>query len=264
MLHDVGLVHRGDLAAAVGDGVVEGGPHDALRAGDADGLERDGAVRADAAQAPVLSPGDQLGGLGAAKLGLDARVEVLGVLAEDHDVDIAVARSRALDRPGGAQVGEEVEVLAQGHVDAAEARAHGRGHRTLDGDAGLGDGVEHLLRQRGAVLLHDAGTRVHDLPVDVDAGGSDDALHAGGDFGADAVSGDEGDGVGAHGRSFRGPTLPLEGGRVAVTVPCRRRRSGGCACAGCRGRFRRRTPCGRRVLRRPRGRARTRQRPPGL
>ena len=62
-LEDVGLVHRGDLLAAVGDGVVEGVAHDALGAGDRDRLERDARVGADDAGAVVGGELDELGGV---------------------------------------------------------------------------------------------------------------------------------------------------------------------------------------------------------
>lgn len=49
-------------------------------------------------------------------------------------------------------------MLAQGHVDAAETRADRRGDGALDGNLGLGDRIEHVLGQRRAKLVHDAGT----------------------------------------------------------------------------------------------------------
>ena len=52
-----------------------------------------------------------------------------------------------------------------------------RGDRALDGDLVLADGLEHVLGQRGAVLVHHVGAGLGDLPLDVDAGGLDHARH---------------------------------------------------------------------------------------
>ena len=100
-LHDVGLVDGRDLVAAVGDGVLEREAGDPLGGGAGDDLDALRGIRADHV--------------------LDAGVEVLGVLADDDEVDVLVARLEALDRSRRAQVGVQVERLAQGHVDAAEA-----------------------------------------------------------------------------------------------------------------------------------------------
>ena len=55
-LHDVGLVHGRDLAAAVPARVVEGELDDSARAGDRDRLQRDAGVRADRARAVIVEP----------------------------------------------------------------------------------------------------------------------------------------------------------------------------------------------------------------
>ena len=86
--------------AAVRDGVLEGEPGDPLRSRAGDDLDALRRVRSD----HVLDPG----------------VEVLGVLADDHQVDVVVAGLEALDRPRGPKVGVQPEGLAEGHVDAPE------------------------------------------------------------------------------------------------------------------------------------------------
>ena len=50
--------------------------------------------------------------------------------------------------PAGGDPGLEAEHLAQGHVDAAEARADGRGDGALEGDLVPADALEHVLRER--------------------------------------------------------------------------------------------------------------------
>ena len=92
-LHDVCLVHGRDLVPAVGDRVIEGEARDPLGCGAGDDL-------------------DALGGVGTDPV-LDARVQVLGVLADDDQVDVLVARLDALHRPRRAQVRVQVERLAE-------------------------------------------------------------------------------------------------------------------------------------------------------
>ena len=75
---------------------------------------------------------------------LDAGVEVLGVLADDHEVHVLVARLEALHRAGRAQVRVQAEHLAERDVDAAEARADGRRDRALEGDLVAPDRLEHV------------------------------------------------------------------------------------------------------------------------
>ena len=81
---------------------------------------------------------------------LDAGVDVLGVLAEDHHVDLLGLlhrRGDALEVAHRAHAGVEVEDLAQGDVEAADAAADRRGQRPLDGHAVVLDGVEGVLGQ---------------------------------------------------------------------------------------------------------------------
>ena len=175
-LHDVGLVDRRDGAAAVGDGVLEGVAGDPLRGLAGDDLDALRGVAADAV--------------------LDPRVEVLGVLAHDHQVDVLVARDEALHRPGGADVGVEAEGLAQRHVDRPEALADRGGDGALDGDPVAPDGLEDVLRQRRAVLGHDGLAGIDDVPGERDAGRLEDASCRLRQLRSDAVAGDQGDSVG--------------------------------------------------------------------
>ncbi len=112
--HDVGLVDRGDRVTVVRDGVVEREARDPLRGGPGDDL-------------------DALGGITADHV-LDAGVEVLGVLADDDEIDVLVAGVEALHGARGSQVGVQVERLAEGHVDAAEPGTDGGRDRALERD----------------------------------------------------------------------------------------------------------------------------------
>jgi hypothetical protein len=120
----------------------------------------------------VLQELDELLGLVALGLELDAGVDVLRVLTEDHHVDLV----RLLHRAGNAgevlhraQADVEVQLLAQRHVERADAAAHRRGQRALDGDDVVAQHGQGLFGQPdvGAVDLGRllAGVDLH--PVDL-------------------------------------------------------------------------------------------------
>ena len=86
---------------------------------------------------------------------LDAGVDVLGVLAEDdhvHQLGTLDRRRRALEVAHRAHARVEVEHLAQRHVQAADAAAHRRRQRALDGDLVVLDRLDGVVRQPLAVL----------------------------------------------------------------------------------------------------------------
>lgn len=176
-LHDVGLVDARHLGAAVGQGEGEGKLGNPLR----------------------LGAGDDLEGLDHAgdALVLEARVLALGVLTDDAQVHVLVARLVAgyvLDQADG---GVDVELLSHGDVEALVARsADGRVQDALE--------AELVALQRGdrlAESVFGAAGAVNDarhldlLPLDGDVVGLEDGLDRLGNLGADTVSGDEGDGV---------------------------------------------------------------------
>ena len=90
-----------------------------------------------------------------ALLELDARVHVFSVFAKDDDVDLLGMLHRAghalvvLHR---AHAGVEVENLAQGHVERANAAADRRGERSLDGDAQIARRGYRVVGQPGVEL----------------------------------------------------------------------------------------------------------------
>lgn len=174
-LHNVGLVDAGHLGAAVGEGEAKGEAGDALR----------------------LGAGDDLEGLDDAGDGLvlEARVLALGVLADDAQVDVLVARLVAGDVLDEGDGGVNVELLAHGDVEALVAGA---------GDGGVEDALEaELVALEGLYRLAEGGlgavaalldARDLDLlPLDGDVVGLEEGLDRLGDFGADAITGDEGD-----------------------------------------------------------------------
>ena len=119
----------------------------------------------------ALNPLGELLRLRRADLVLDPRVEILGRLADDHDVDVLVPRADAGVALARAHLGVEVEALSQRDVDRAEAAAHRRRDRPLQRDSVLLDRLEDVLGKRvAAVLIHDVAARVLDVPVELDPG----------------------------------------------------------------------------------------------
>src|SRR3954464_11215564 len=85
--HHVGLVTDRYVLSPVRACVLEREPNDSMGAGDADRLERDAGIIKELEAADVVELPLQRRGLVRAALELDALIEVLGVLADDHQVD---------------------------------------------------------------------------------------------------------------------------------------------------------------------------------
>jgi hypothetical protein len=207
-LHDVALVDQGEARELVGDRVVERGADEALGA-----LLRD-RLDAEACGVREAHLGEGLGevvaqevaelvAVGGAGGELDAGVDVLGVLAEDHHVGVLRAldrRGHALEPADRAQADVEVELLAQGDVEAADAAADRGGEGALDADQLLAEDGEGLLGQPAAGLLEGLLAGEHLAPLDLALAavglrdrGVEHADRGRPDVGADPVALDEGD-----------------------------------------------------------------------
>jgi hypothetical protein len=169
--HHRGLVRERDPAAALVLRVVEGEARDRRRGLAAHHLHRHG----HAWHHEVL----------------EARVEPLGVLPDDDQVDVAPGRvdaGEALDRP---EAGIEVQLLPERDVDAREPVADRRGHGALEGDAVASDRIEDRVWERRALALRHRRPGRRRLPIDREARGREHLDHGGGHLGPDAVSGDQ-------------------------------------------------------------------------
>ena len=158
------------------DRVLEGVARDPLRRRAGDDLDALGRVGPDAV--------------------LDAGVQVLGVLADDDQVDVVVARLDALhaSAPGGRwRTGSSAWRSAT--FTRAEAGADRRRDRPLDGDAVAADRLDHAVRERRALGGDGGLAGVLHVPVEADPGRLEDAPRGLGQLRADAVAGDQGDGV---------------------------------------------------------------------
>src|SRR5690606_10032040 len=207
-LHDVALVDDGHGAAIVVHGVLQGLAYQALGAFQGNRLDADAAVlgEADFLDAHFLGEElDDLLGLGGASLPLDTGVDVFRVLAEDHHVHVTrlLPRARHAFEPANRTLAHvQVQLLAQGHVQRADAAADRSGQRALDGNDVVANGFQGFLRQPG-VLVVDlggflAGVDLHpgDLAltgVGFLDGSVDDLDHHRADVDADTVTLDERD-----------------------------------------------------------------------
>ena len=107
---------------------------------------------------------------------LEPGVEVLGVLADDDQVDALEPRRHARQVPDRPQVRVEIERLAQADVDAGEPFADRRRDRPLQRDLVAADRVEQLDAAARVPVRSNASTPAScALPVDRDAGGREDA-----------------------------------------------------------------------------------------
>ena len=147
-LHDVALVDERHGLAVVLDRVVDRLAHQALAAERRDRLDAEAGVLEELGAHLLAQELGELLVLVRTGLVLDAGVHVLGVLAEDHDVDrlgVLERRGHALVVLDRADAGVQVEVLAQRDVERAEAAADRRGQRALDRDHQVLDRGERLV-----------------------------------------------------------------------------------------------------------------------
>src|SRR6266550_942646 len=131
--------------------------------------------------------------LGRVHVELDARIEVLDVLANDDQIDVTAWRGHARLGLRGSEVRVQVELLAEGDVDRAEARPELGRERALERDAVSPHGLERVLRERRAVLCHRGHADVVDIPLDLHTGRFDRTAGRRDDLRARAVTRNERD-----------------------------------------------------------------------
>jgi hypothetical protein len=131
---------------------------------------------------------------------LVAHVEAFVVLAHHHQVDVLEAAA-GNDGLGRTQVGIQLELLAQAHVGGTVAAARRGFQRPLERQPVLADAVDAGLRQRIAAGRDAGQARDLGFPAERRAQRIEHLDRRSGDFGADAVSRDQGgrNQVGAHG-----------------------------------------------------------------
>src|SRR5207245_9461556 len=124
--------------------------HQPLRAELRHRLDADRAAGADLRVVALRQESDDRVRSVASSLVLDARIDVLDVLAEDHDVELAGLLHGGrdpLEVAYGPDAGVQVEHLAQRDVERADPAADGRRQRPLDRDPVRPDRVKRRLRK---------------------------------------------------------------------------------------------------------------------
>src|SRR5438132_1078818 len=125
----------------------------------------------------------------------DPCVEVLDVLADHDQIDVAAWSGHpgiGLRRP---KVRVQVELLAERHIDRAKAGSELGRERSLKGDAVAPHRLESLFWKRRAALRHRGHADIVNVPLDLHAGSLDRAARCLDDLRARAVTRDQRDGV---------------------------------------------------------------------
>ena len=132
-------------------------------------------------------------GVGIVRAGLefDAGVEVLRVLADDHHVDVLVARAHAGVGLARTDARVETELVPKRDVDRAEAGADRRRDRAFERDPVPLDRLERLGRQWRARCLHHVDPGLLHVPRELDARRLEHAAGRLGQLGAGPVAGNE-------------------------------------------------------------------------
>ena len=161
-LLDIALVHQRHRLAPVVDGVLVRLADEALRALDGDRLDADRRRLGEADLLHLHLADEEINHLprfGRLRRPLDAGIDVLGVLAEDHHVDLVRVlhrRRHALEPAHRPQADVEVQLLAQRDVDRTDAAADRRGERPLDRYDELFRRLQCFLRQPDILAVHPA------------------------------------------------------------------------------------------------------------
>lgn len=195
VLHDVALVDQSYRFLLFADGVFDGRVHEALGTQFRDGFDADTdfddllarigghtgfgelgsffcGAEADFVEVSghvLFQERDHGIGFVAARLEVDTRVDVFGVLAEDghvHLFGVLDRRGRPREVAHGTQTNIEVEHLAQSHVERADTAADGRGERAFDADEIFVEASYGFIGKPVAGLIESGLARENFEPLD--------------------------------------------------------------------------------------------------
>ncbi|MNF77114.1 hypothetical protein D3C84_592520 [compost metagenome] len=201
-------MHDGQRLTVVVHHVLQGLAHQALGTFLGYRLDADTAVfgEADLGDAHFLGEElDDLVRLRSPRLPLDTGIDVFRVLTEDHHVHVLrlLYRARHAFEPAHrTQADIQIQLLAQSHVQGADAATDRRGQRPLDGNHVVTHRVQGFLGQPGVLVVHLgsllAGVDLHPGDLALAAvgllhGGIDHLDHHRTDIDTDAVAFDERD-----------------------------------------------------------------------
>ena len=147
-LHDVALVDKGHRLAVIRQSELDSCTDKTLRSGDRHRFETKSRVGTDLPAELVLYELEQLLRLVGTLLELLPRINILGVLPEDHHVNqtrVLHWRGHPVEPAHRANTCVEIEYLAKGNVQRSDATTNGRGQRTLDPNQVLAKCVDSLV-----------------------------------------------------------------------------------------------------------------------
>ncbi len=119
---------------------------------------------------------------------LETRVEVLGVLADDDQVDVIETCLDAGQTEHRPEIGVQIQRSPDLDVDTCEASPDRGADRAFERDPILADGVDHSGGERRPFLLEDGDACLVSIPLDVEPGTSQHEQHGLSDLGTDAVT----------------------------------------------------------------------------
>ena len=126
----------------------------------------------------------------------DPGIQVFGVLAHDYEIDVFEPGGHARELPHWPEVGIKVQRLAQTDVHAREAFGDGRRGGSLQRDLVSANRLNEVRWQCLAHLFERRHARDVPFPFDCHSRRLENAENGFGDFRADAVAGDQSNGVG--------------------------------------------------------------------
>src|SRR5882724_2259235 len=119
-------------------------------------------------------------------------IQALGVLAKDDQVDVRVLRFQSRKALNWAEIGIQLKLLAQLNIHAAEAVADRGSHWPFQGEPGALDGLDEFLGNVGAGFLERIRADRETLPFKLQARGLENTNGGTHDFGANAITGNQG------------------------------------------------------------------------
>src|ERR1700691_1252401 len=153
-LHNVALVNQRHYAALFFQGVLYGAANEALCGAGRHRLDADAGFGLDllggSFQHFKIQKIDHAFCVRGARAPFDSGVNILGVLAKDHDVHsfrIFYGRRHAFEVANRAHACIEVKDLTERHVERAYSAANGRGERAFDGHAEIANGFDCVFGQ---------------------------------------------------------------------------------------------------------------------
>src|SRR2546422_303225 len=97
---------------------------------------------------------------------LQARIEILGVLTHDDNVDIVKTGFDSRQVLDGSEIGIEIQSLSQSHVDTGKSPSDGRRNGTFDSHVIAVNRIQQFIGKIFATFLEGFCPGIENLPLD--------------------------------------------------------------------------------------------------